>query len=530
MSINRYLPVLLLLVSFKLFAQNERPNIIFILVDDQSYNSAGFNGNDVIKTPNLDKLANEGIVLDNFYNTTAICMASRAQIMTGMMEYKTATNFMHGSLSREKFSKSYPVLLRKAGYEVSFAGKFGFPVTKETTSNSRYNDYEEHMPIDEFDIWRGATAQSSYNTAKNKYMVDYAKEYPHSTRSYGAWATDYIKSKKGNNDKPFCMSISFKAPHIPNDPDPFFDNIYKGVIFPFPDNYGRINAKHLPEQARNGRQYMTLFYKYGYNESAYQESMKKYYQLIYGVDYAIGQIVDALKETGLEKNTVIIYTSDNGYFLGAHGFAGKVLPYEEGVKAPFIFFDPRNKNMGKRLRSNSLVGNIDIAPTILELAGIQAPDSMDGISMLSIMDKPNKKIREFLPVVNMWGAIPTHAMSIQTEKYKYIYWPYEGGSMKSAEELYDKKNDILEMHNLVNNKKYGSILERMRKMYDMQVDIIKKDGVDYNNYGWYKIFFDRHVAWADKEPILMKSAISNYKKEIRKSAKLKAIIDKRGAK
>lgn len=514
--------------SIQLYAQ-EKPNIIFILVDDQSYLSAGFNGNDVIKTPNLDKLAGEGVVLDNYYNTTAICMASRAQIMTGMMEYKTATNFMHGSLSDAKFAKSYPMLLKDSGYEVSFAGKFGFPKTKETVTSSAHHDYSI-MAVDDFDVWRGGIGQTSYTTSENKYMVDYGDKYPHSTRAYGAWATDYIKSKEKNNDQPFCMSISFKAPHIPNKPDPFFDSVYEGVTFPYPENYGPENAKHLPEQARNGRQYLSIFDKYGYNTDKFQESVRNYYQLIYGVDYAVGMIVEALKESGLDKNTVIIYTSDNGYFLGAHGFAGKVLPYEEGAKAPFIFFDPRNKNMGKKLRSKSLAGNIDIAPTILDLAGISAPSNMDGKSILPIIDNSKKEIREFLPVVNMWGTIPTHAMSIQTEDYKYIYWPYEGHGMKSAEELYNKKNDSYEKVNLAENKRYRKVLKKMRVYYDEQMVILKNEGVDYNNYGWYKTYFDRNVAWADKEPILMKAAVSNYKRELKKSEELEEKAKKKNKK
>ena len=511
--------LLLMLLSINLYSQ-QKPNIIFILVDDQSYLSAGFNGNDVIKTPNLDKLADNGIVLDNYYNSTAICMASRAIIMTGMNEYKTATNFQHGSLSAEKFSKSYPVLLRESGYEVSFAGKFGYPVTEETTTSSAHHEWDL-MPVDQFDVWKGGFGQTSYHTEQNEYIKEYAAKYPHSRRAYGAWASDYLKSKEGNNDKPFCMSISFKAPHNPPNPDPEFDSVYEGVTFPYPENYGRENAEHLPIQARSGRQYMSLFDRYGCNTDKYQETVRRYYQLLYGVDYAVGGILETLKETGLDKNTIIIYTSDNGYFLGAHGFGGKVLPYEEGAKAPFIFFDPRNENMGKQIRSNSLIGSIDIAPTILALAGLEAPDNMDGISFLPVMEDSKKEIREFLPVVNFWGTTPTQALSIQTERYKYIYWPYEGDDMKSAEELYDKENDSYEKVNLVGKSKYKKVLAEMRTYYDEQVAIIKRDGVDYNKYDWYKTYLDRHVTWADKEAAIQESKRKHKEAKAKKSKKEK---------
>ncbi len=497
----------------------EKPNIIFILADDHTYNAAGFNGSEIVKTPNLDKLANNGIVFDNYYNTTAICLASRAQIMTGMMEYQTGCNFMHGSLTQDQFQKSYPVLMRNAGYEVSFAGKFGYPVTPEISKDSKHHTYDK-LPVAEFDEWRGGTGQTDYDTKVNEYIKEYATEHKHSTTAYGAWASDYIK-KQVKSDKPFCMSISFKAPHIPNTPDPQFDSVYEGVTFPYQENYGKENGEHLAEQARNGRQWLNLFKKYGYEPNKYQESVRKYYQLIYGVDYAVGMIMETLKATGLDKNTVIIYTSDNGYYLGSHGFGGKVLPYEEGVKAPFIYFDPRSKNMGKQLRSRSLAGNIDVAPTILALANQTIPENMSGKSILPIINNPKNAIREYLPVVNMWGTAPTQILSIQTEDFKYLYWPYEGHNMKATEELFDKKNDVLEMKNLAADSSHKKELEKLRKFYDEEVAFIKKNGIDYNDYGFYKSFFDRNVTWDKKEALIPKAMVGSYKRELEISKGIK---------
>ncbi|WP_289054291.1 sulfatase family protein [Carboxylicivirga marina] len=489
----------------------ERPNIIFLLADDHSYLSAGFNGNKVIKTPNLDKLSAQGLVFDNYYNTTSICMASRAQIMTGMLEYKTACNFTHGSLTKEQYELSYPVLLRKAGYKVAFAGKFGFPVTEGISNSIGHHTYDL-LPIDQFDEWRGGIGQTEYETAKNKYMQMYADDYPHSSRAYGAWAANFIKENT-NSKQPFCLSLSFKAPHLPSVPDPMFDEVYAGIEIPMPENYGIANGRHLAEQAQNGRQRLRLFRNYGYESAdAYQESVKKYYQLIYGVDYAVGMIMKALKESGQDKNTVIIYTSDNGYHLGAHGFGGKVLPYEEAAKAPFIYFDPRHKKMNKGTRTASLVGNIDVAPTILALAQLEIPFNMDGKSLLPIVDNPKKSMRSYLPVMNMFGAAPTHVLSIQSDKIKYIYWAYGGNGMKPTEELFDKEKDPLEMKNEVNNPVYKRQLEQLQSYYDQEVLKIKKEGVDYNNYQFYKQYFDRHISWENKKVILPKNYTSLYKR------------------
>ena len=164
-------------------------------------------------------------------------MASRATIFTGMFEYKTGCNFEHGALLREHWEKSYPVLLRGAGYMTAVAGKFGFEVT-DTPGKKGV------LPEDDFDRWGGGPGQTHYETAKNKSMAKYAKEYPHSTRSYGVFGQDFIKDAAGAK-KPFCLSISFKAPHQPVTPDPLDDDVYAGKKFRKPENYGREHGEHF---------------------------------------------------------------------------------------------------------------------------------------------------------------------------------------------------------------------------------------------------------------------------------------------
>ena len=203
-----------------------QPNIIYLLADDQNVSSVGCYGNADVITPNMDKLGQKGIVFDRHYNTTAISMASRASIFTGMYEYKTGTNFDHGNMKQEVWKKSYPVLLRNAGYFTAFAGKFGFEVD------------ELGLCENDFDMWGGAPGQSSYVTQENSSMAKYAKEFPHSTLSYGAFGRDAIREAVKEN-KPFCLSISFKAPHLPSQPDPKFNDIYAGKTFTKPANFGR---------------------------------------------------------------------------------------------------------------------------------------------------------------------------------------------------------------------------------------------------------------------------------------------------
>lgn len=477
-------------------AADERPNIIFLMADDQATYSMGCYGAPEARTPNLDQLASEGIVFDSHYDTTAICMASRANVMTGLYEYRTGCNFEHGPMMRDIWQKSYPILLRKAGYTTAFAGKFGFEVKDSPDAKGK-----GVLPEDDFDRWGGGPGQTSYVTKKNKSMTRYAKKYPHSTLSYGAFGRDFVKdASKG--DKPFCLSISFKAPHHPVDPDPKFDDVFSGVTFTKPANYGRQNGEHFSMQSRQGRQY-ERFYSWNYADK-YDEVMAKYYQQIYAIDVAVGMIRKAVAESGSAENTVIIYTSDNGFMCGSHGYGSKVIPYEESSRVPLIMLDPRHENSGKKIRCDALTGNVDFAPTILELAGVRVPPTLDGQSLLSLYDAPTAAIHESLPLINVWGPKTVHSLGVVTKDWKYIFWSYAEGEFQPTEELYDLDNDPLELKNLASDASLKDSLNGMRKLYDQQVGAWKNLAVPYNNYQKYATIFDRNIPWQAKRELVMR--------------------------
>ena len=222
----------LLFIVSSSFSQDEKWNLIFLLSDDQTTYSMGCYGNEDVKTPHMDQLAADGMIFDNHYDTTAICMASRASIFTGLFEYRTGCNFDHGHMIEKKWAKSYPMLLREAGYRTAFAGKFGMEIADKPEAK------KGRLAEEDFDKWGGGPGQTSYKTKINKSMAAYAEEYPHSTVSYGAFGRDFIK-ESAEDDSPFCLSISFKAPHMPATPDPQFDDVYAGKTFTKPVNYGR---------------------------------------------------------------------------------------------------------------------------------------------------------------------------------------------------------------------------------------------------------------------------------------------------
>jgi len=475
--------------------KDKRPNIVVLVADDQRFDAMGCMGNAGIKTPNMDKLGADGVIFDNHYDTSPLCMACRATIMTGMYEYKTGCNFRHGSLSNDKFSRSYPVLLRQAGYRPGFAGKFGFPVTPEMSPSSGYHS-DDLIPMDQFDFWAGWPGQGSYVTAKNKYLAKYAESYPHVTRALAAAGQDFIAESVAMG-KPFCLSVSFKAPHAPVQPDPAYDDLYKTVTFSKPANWGPAGAEHLPEQAKSGRQY-----KQGgswYPQEKYQDHLNKYYRQIYGVDVAVGMLRAELERQGVAENTIIIYTSDNGYFCGSHHLHGKVLPYEEAARVPLIIYDPRHPSAGKGLRSGALTGNIDIATTILEMAGLATPENMDGKSLLPLLNQPNKEIRDSLLLIHVWDwSVSCQALSVVTADWKYIYWFYGDEKIEPAEELYDMRNDRIEMVNEAGNPEKQKVLASMRKLYDRYHKHWKEKCVQGNGYPEYIKLADRDIHWSQK--------------------------------
>lgn len=464
----------------------KRPNIIFLLADDQCSYSVGCYGNTDVKTPQMDQLGYDGVIFDTHYDTTSICMASRATIMTGMYEYKTGCNFGSGHLPAGIWNASYPVLLRSSGYLTAFAGKFGFEVEGKGLCES------------DFDVWGGGPGQTSYETAKNRSMAGYAGKYPHSTLSYGAFGRDVIK-RAVNEAKPFCLSISFKAPHRPVSPDPTFDDVYEGRTFTKPGNFGRAYAAHLSAQSKQGRQY-TRFSEWHY-DTDYDRVMARYNQLVYAIDVAIGMIREELVRQGIADNTVIIYTSDNGYLCGSHGYASKVLPMEESSRVPLMIFDPRRRTSGRKLRSRALTGNIDVAPTILDLAGLPVPENMDGKSLLPLLEDPGGDLRDHMAFINTWGAEATHSLTALTKSWKYTYWWYGGEGMTPAEELFNTAHDPLELKNLAGDPAFSADLKRMREAYDVELAAWKQQVVPSTHYRKYGILFDRTVSWSLKENV-----------------------------
>jgi arylsulfatase A-like enzyme len=283
-----------------------------------------------------------------------------------------------------------------------------------------------------------------------------------------------------NKDKPFCMSISFKSPHGPwSDFDERYKNSFEDRSMPIAKSVDLEDALSRPEFLRvslNGNHMIEKVKSKDDKNGKLQTSMRDYYKLVKGIDNSIGQIVDELKKRDLYENTVIIFLSDNGQFMAEHGFHGKWLMYEESIRVPFFIFDPRQSQEKRGILSDDMVLNIDVAPTVLDIAGIDIPSSMQGKSLTNLVEKPNQDLREHIFIEHMYGhGKKEHhierSWAVRSKEWKYIKYKDQTGPL--SEELYNLSSDPLEMNDLSDHEEYMDKLEELRKHFNNYLISVK---------------------------------------------------------
>jgi arylsulfatase A-like enzyme len=277
--------------------------------------------------------------------------------------------------------------------------------------------------------------------------------------------------------------------------------VYADATFQKPGNYGREHSEHFSKQSKQGRQY-ERFHSWGYADR-YDEVMRKYHQLIHGIDQAVGMIREALKETGAADNTLIIYTSDNGFLCGSHGYGSKVLPYEEASRVPLIIYHPDKAMSDHGIRCDALTGNVDMAPTMLAAAGLQVPEGVDGENLLPLLKNPAGEVHESLPLINVWGPDACHSFGVVTKDWKFVFWPHGASGFDPTEELFHIGEDRLELREESKNPEHASALQKMRETYDAALAQWKNEAVDYHDYTRFGTVFERNLPWNEKtkEPL-----------------------------
>ncbi len=432
--------------------EKSRPNIIFLLADDMRVGAMGYEGNEIIQTPNLDELARQGWYFKNSFVTTPICCSSRASILTGQYTRKHGIVDFRTNFSDSALQQTYPMLLKDAGYYTGFVGKYGVGMK------------EDEMPKEKFDYWQGFNAETNYGQGH------YWRDSVHLTKRIEKQSLDFLDQVP--SDTPFSLSVSFKAPHCQDShPDQFlydttrYSHLYRTDTIPkaylshpkfwemFPGFFKLGDSSETKIRWRR---------RFG-TPALYQDMVKSYYRLITGLDAAVGAMVSKLEESGQDKNTIIIFSSDNGFYLGERGLAGKWFSHEESIRVPLIIYDPRKAPTGAMV-SNQIALNIDIAPTILDYAGVTIPDIVQGKSLLGILNGNDENWRSDFLFEHRFERhnIPESEGLVNLES-KYIRYVEEE---PDYEYLYNLTRDPGEVINFVDSAEYTTELSQMRARYE----------------------------------------------------------------
>lgn len=439
----------------------KRPNILFFYTDDQRDDTMGCAGHPIVQTPNIDELAAGGVRFENSFVTTSTCWVGRACLITSCYERRHLYRYKPGPLDPALCETSYFAVLKKSGYRTGHIGK-------------------EHVDLAD------QSAAAMFDVRRPLRRGPYFKEQPdgsrrHTTDIMGDWAEEFLGEQP--TDKPFCLMISFNAPHA-EDRDkrpgighypwpPGTDGLYDDLQIPEPRLNDPAIYESQPDFLKRSLNRRRFFWRWDTPEK-YQVNMRAYLRMLTGIDQIVGRLRQTLEQQGMADSTVIIYTADNGYYLGDRGFAGKWTHYEESLRVPLIVFDPRKtaETGGRAVRQ--LVLNSDIGPTIIDLAGQALPEAHTGQSLLPFLggevpeDWRTDFLCEFLAVP---ATIPKWE-GVRDEDWVYARYFVNGSDSPPFEFLHDLNADPDQKVNLATSpvetlsNEQAEALRRMRGRCD----------------------------------------------------------------
>ena len=460
--------------------QGARPNIVFIFTDDHGSQSISAYGSKVNQTPNIDRIANEGMLFENCMVSNAICGPSRAVILTG--KHSHINGFTDNRARFDGSQETFPKLLRGAGYQTAMIGKW-------------------HLKSDPtgFDYWDILIGQGPYYNPPMIKNGERVSREGYTTEILTDLALDWLKEGR-DKEKPFMLMYQHKAPHRNWQPGPKYLDMYDDVTIPEPPTLfdkweGRssanreqkmtiehdMNASDLKLVApRNLTESQRTAWNAAYEPKntafraknlagrdlvkwKYQRYAKDYLRCVAAVDDNVGRVLDYLDENGLSENTIVIYSSDQGWYLGEHGWFDKRWMYEESLRMPFLVRWPGVIKAGSRNRD--LIQNIDFAPTFLEIAGAATPEAIQGQSIVPLLkgQRPNDwRDSLYYHYYEFPGAhsVRRH-YGVRTERYKLIHF-----YRKQEWELFDLATDPDEMRNEYANPNYGETLSMLKGELD----------------------------------------------------------------
>jgi len=416
-----------------------RPNFIFIFTDDQRYDAMSCAGHPFMFTPNMDRIAKEGVRFTNAFVTISLCAPSRGCFLTG--KHAHAHGVINNRLTFDESQTTFPRLLQQAGYDTAFIGKW-------------HMDGQEG-PMPGFNRWVSFKGQGAYIDPQMNVDGEQVKARGYMTDILTKHAVEWLKKPR---NAPFCLYLPHKACHGPMIPAVRHSRLYSDVKIGRPSNFDD-DYEGRPTWFKLGMEKGHDFRGALVDPKEFDEYVKNYCRSLIAVDDSVGRIFDALEEIGQLDNTVIIYSSDNGFFLGEHHRIDKRTANEESIRIPMLMRYPKLIRPGTV--KDDMVLNIDVAPTVLQLAGVKIPEAVEGRSWCDLFGKGKRPWRDewLYEYFEDPGFRRTPTMrAVRTDRWKYIEYSREG----EISELYDLKGDPLELHNLIDDPKHVSVLSNMK--------------------------------------------------------------------
>jgi arylsulfatase A-like enzyme len=499
-EINYSIAVLLASTPFyKALAQQnnkvQKPfNIVYIMSDDHSYQTISAYDNRFIETPNIDWIANNGVRFTNSFVANSLSGPSRACMLTGKHSHKNG--FTDNTKTFDGTQQTFPKLLQKAGYETAMIGKWHL-----TSLPTGFNYWD--ILINQGDYYNPDFICNGNRLRREGYVTNIIADL----------AIDWMQNKR-DKEKPFCILIHNKAPHRVWNPDTCDLDLYNDKTYPLPDNFyddysgriaaqkqemniaknmdvvydlkmadkenmihsdkdlemsGRENYKRMNDEQRKAwdRHYDPIIAKFKADslsgkalaEWKYQRYLHDYLRVIHSVDRNVGRVIEYLRENNLLENTLIVYTSDQGFFMGEHGFFDKRFMYEESFRTPLLMYLPG----GKKGDVNEMVQNIDYAPTFLQLAGTKVPKDIQGVSLLPLLK--GQKIKDWRKSLyyHFYEYPAEHSVcrhyGIRTDRYSLMHFYNDIDEW----ELFDLQKDSKEMHNIYGQPGTEELTKKLKK-------------------------------------------------------------------
>lgn len=443
LAVRGLLVHLLLLIVCAAGVAQGRPNVLLLYADDWRFDVLGCAGHPVVKTPNLDRLAREGVRFTQAHVTTSICGVSRACLLTG--QWMSRHGCRDFGAFRTPWAETLPGLLRANGYHVGHVGKW----------------HNGPFPKERYDFGSVYHGKHWYPDGEGSRI--------HVTQRNERDALDYLRTRP--EDKPFALTVAFFAAHAVDEdaeqylPQPESKAWYEDDVVPVPSNASEESWRRLPSFFTEANEGRARWRKRFDTPAKYQRMMKNYFRLVTEVDATCGRLLAELERQGVLDETLVVFTTDNGYLHGEHGLADKWYPFQESMRVPLLVRDPRLSSERRGTTNDQFVLSVDLAPTVLAAAGIVAPVGMQGrdFAPLHLAAEPPPWRTEFFyehPTLKSPDFLPA-SMALVQKGWKYVLWPEQG-----VEQLFDLSADPQEERDVATAEEHAERLAAMRARFE----------------------------------------------------------------